>query len=276
MCANDNPIQLGGGYPSGGIYFGNGVSAGIFNPSIVGGGYHNVHYTVNGDTASSMIQVYALPDASFLTTGPFCDNESNIQLSSVTTGGIYSGNGVVSSTFNPNLLGFGSYWISYTLVDNNNCTQIEDTLIIVNSAPSIPIINQNANQLICNSTGVSYQWMDDNMNPISGETNSTFSPTSNGTYYVEVSNSNCTEVSEGIVFSLTSISEIIECKIKIYESTLVIESSQFIKQVLLYDIMGKIVNQSKNNTIDTTDLCDGIYLLKINMTNKTIIRKVLL
>ena len=276
LCENGSSVQLTGGLPLGGVYYGNGVNNNVFDPTIAGSGFHTITYVVNGDSASSMVTVYALPDASFITSGPFCDNESNITLTSVTSGGSYSGSGVISNTFNPDIVGAGSYWISYTLSDSNNCIQTEDLLVLVNVSPDIPLIIQNSNQLECTSVALTYQWMDDSMNPISGEINSTFSPTTSGTYYVEVSNGNCSEISEEFVFSLTSISEIIDFEIKFFESSIFIESSQFVKQILLFDIMGKLVSQSKTKTIDTADLSDGIYFLEINISNKTIIRKVVL
>ena len=221
-----------------------------------------------------MATVYVLPDATFSIPDHFCDNESNILITSVTPGGYYSGSGVISNTFNPDMLGAGSFWISYTLTDANSCTQTENLLITVNPSPNTPLITQNASVLECNSVGVTYQWLDSNMNPIIGETNSVFTPTSNGTYYVEVSNANCLEISEEFVFSVLSISDITNFKINISESSLNIESVQPINQILIFDVMGKLVNQSKKSTIDISGLPEGIYLLKINMNNKIVINKI--
>ena len=274
LCENGGSIQLTGGSPLGGNYYGNGVSNSMFDPSIAGSGNHIITYVVNGDSANSMATVYALPDAAFTITGPFCENESNIVLTSVTSGGSYSGNGVISNTFNPDILGVGSFWISYTLTDNNNCTQTENLLVSVNVSPDIPLITQNSSVLECTSVGVTYQWLDAAMNPISGETSSTFTPTLNGTFYVEVSNAYCFELSEAFVFYLSSISEINEYQIKISDGTLNIESSQFVNQILIFDVMGKLVTHSKKSTIDISDLSEGIYLLKTTINNKIITTKI--
>lgn len=45
VCINYTPITLSGGAPAGGVYSGNGVSAGIFDPSVAGAGTQTIMYT---------------------------------------------------------------------------------------------------------------------------------------------------------------------------------------------------------------------------------------
>ncbi|HEY9113212.1 MAG TPA: PKD domain-containing protein, partial [Bacteroidales bacterium] len=45
VCENDAPFELTQGTPEGGMYFGNGVEAGFFNPSTAGEGTHTIGYT---------------------------------------------------------------------------------------------------------------------------------------------------------------------------------------------------------------------------------------
>jgi hypothetical protein len=273
LCENGSPIQLTGGSPSGGNYFGIGVSNNIFDPTNAGSGNHTVTYVVNGDSASSMAIVYALPDATFTIADQFCDNESNILITSVTTGGYYSGSGVISNTFNPDILGAGSFLISYTLTDANSCTQTENLLITVNPSPDIPIITQNAGVLECTSVGVTYQWLDASMNPIAGEVNSTFNPLSDGTYYVEVSNANCFKFSEEFILSTLSTNEMHDLKINLSGSLLNIRSLQHINQILIFDIFGRLVHRSKQSTIDISHFKIGVYFLKIKINDKINIYK---
>jgi len=48
ICGDDYPLfELEGGSPSGGIYSGNGVINGVFNPKIAGVGVHDITYTFN-------------------------------------------------------------------------------------------------------------------------------------------------------------------------------------------------------------------------------------
>jgi hypothetical protein len=267
LCENGSSIQLIGGFPTGGIYFGNGVNGSVFDPTIAGDGNHTITYVVNGDSASSMATVYALPDATFTISGPFCDNESNILLTSVTSGGSYSGSGVISNTFSPDVVGAGSYWISYTLTDSNNCIQTEDLLISVNASPNIPQITQNIDVLECSSSGVSFQWLDATMSPISGEVNSSFYPSSNGMYYVEVSNGYCSEISESFQYSITSINQInSNITIEITDK-IIIKNNMGLSFVIITDILGKQLFKThfnKNLEIDIKQLNkNGIFLLYV-------------
>ncbi|MBL1179466.1 MAG: T9SS type A sorting domain-containing protein [Bacteroidetes bacterium] len=45
LCSTANPVNLTGGTPNGGVYSGNGVSGGNFNPQIAGLGIHQITYT---------------------------------------------------------------------------------------------------------------------------------------------------------------------------------------------------------------------------------------
>ena len=150
LCENASPYILTGGQPSGGVYSGNGVNNGIFDPLVSGIGTHTITYTVNGTSATANAVVFSLADATLLSTGPYCDNDASVSLYSATSGGTYSGSGVTANSFNPNIVGAGSYWISYYLTDVNGCVQNEQTLVEVNPSPTTPIITQNNNVLECN------------------------------------------------------------------------------------------------------------------------------
>ena len=123
LCENASPYILTGGQPSGGVYAGNGVNNGIFDPLFSGTGTHTITYTVNGTSATANAVVFSLADATLLSTGPYCDNDTSVSLYSATSGGTYSGSGVTANSFNPDIVGAGSYWVSYYLTDLNGCVQ---------------------------------------------------------------------------------------------------------------------------------------------------------
>ena len=244
VCDGDPGVILSGGQPSGGIYYGAGVSNGVFDPTNAGPGNHVITYVFNNDSAFAIATVFGLVDATLITTGPFCDNENNIALNSVTNGGTYSGSGVIGNSFNPDIVGAGSYWISYVITDSNSCTQNIQTLVTVHSSPQIPQIIQNGNILECSLSNMSYQWLDSNMDTIIGAISQTYSPSVSGNYYVIVKNGNdCVEMSNVFAFSSSTLIE--EFKEKIIISTnkqeINIYSNNLLGNVELIDISGKVV-----------------------------------
>ena len=278
LCENDSPFLLSGGLPIGGIYSGAGVLNGYFDPLIAGAGVHTISYTHNSNVATAIIDVFQLADASLTTTGPFCTNDGVIPLISVTNGGVYSGSGVISNTFDPNLVVAGSYWINYLLTDINSCTQDIQSLITVVPAPNVPQITQLSNVLTCDLFGVSYQWYDSNMNQINGENSQTFTPTINGEYYIEVSNGDCSEISNAFSFFVNGINQNeYSLNIVTLNDKIIVEMDMIINKINLLNIQGKQLHSICNfNEISTQNLAKGFYLLVIENDNFKICRKVLL
>ena len=263
ICYNAVPILLTGGFPSGGIYSGNGVVNGIFDPTITGPGLHPVSYILNSDTAYSLIEVFYPVDMTLLTDGPFCDNEENINLVSSNVGGVYSGSGILNNLFNPNIVGPGSYWIDYTLTDSNSCSNTHQTLVSVYNSPSIPLISQNFNELVCSEINVNYQWLDANLDTIPFANLQSYSPTSNGNYYVRISNSNCSEISDAFSYSVSPVNENISNDFIFNYQTYSFITDKKIDKILMYDVNGKLVSHSNSNCIERKDFRKGIYFITV-------------
>ncbi len=143
----------------------------------------------------------------------FCESDSVI----VTTNnnGVavdYLLNGVVQSTttngsyYYPNAANGDTLSLIYTV--NNNCILSSNEVII-----SIGTVNavavQNGLQLETTTSGTQYQWIDcGNSNAsISGATNAIFTPTADGEYAVIVTENNCSDTSDCLVFSTLSLEE---------------------------------------------------------------------
>ena len=78
-------------------------------------------------------------------------------------------------------------------------------------------VTQTATDLTSNQATGSYQWINcDTNTPISGATNQSFTPSTNGNYAVEVTNGGCTEVSNCVNFSVLSNEEFQPNEIKVY------------------------------------------------------------
>ncbi|MCF8296670.1 MAG: T9SS type A sorting domain-containing protein [Saprospiraceae bacterium] len=149
FCVNNPAIYLSGS-PSGGTFSGNGVSSGLFDPSLAGTGDHNVTYTytdIHGCTNSTSqnVHVYPLPIVSFSgLPNQLCVNAQAIGLSGLPAGGTFNGNGINGNNFNPFIAGVGSHNISYIYTDNNGCVNLDSSSIIVNPKPFVSFSGLNS------------------------------------------------------------------------------------------------------------------------------------
>lgn len=156
ICENDEAFQLYGGVPSGGYYYGNGVSSGaMFDPSIAGVGITPVFYVfadINGcsDTAFSSITVNSAPNVSLLLTDHACIDSPPFELDGGTPeGGSYSGNGVIEGIFYPEIAGIGAHEISYTYTNSMNCTGVATSIIEIHELPFVELSDFDA---VCANT----------------------------------------------------------------------------------------------------------------------------
>ena len=150
LCANDDTLLMKSGMPAGGVYSGNGISNGIFDPKVSGEGSHTVDYIYTNadgcsDTASSTITVAALTELSFTSIDGQCLNGDDLSLENASpTGGDYSGNGVSSGVFNPKTAGSGVHNIEYTFTNADGCTSDTSFNIEVFEAREIKFDLSNA------------------------------------------------------------------------------------------------------------------------------------
>jgi hypothetical protein len=123
-------------------------------------------------------------------------------------------------------------------------------------------------------TGANYQWFDCATNlPIQGETSQTFTANQNGSYQVLVSTANCSDTSiciEVSTLNLIDFAWMTEWTIYPNPSSSTIEI-QGIEQfensftISILDSQGKLINSfsEKSNSIDISNLDNGIYFLQI-------------
>ncbi|MDQ3048967.1 MAG: gliding motility-associated C-terminal domain-containing protein, partial [Bacteroidota bacterium] len=134
VCANAPAFNFNAA-TSGGTWSGTGITnpaSGTFNPSIAGAGIHSISYMIGGvcgDTAVQNITVNALPTPSVtadITSGcaPVCVNFSE-SVSNNCSSLIYDFGDGNTSTTSSSLNCYaaaGSYDVTITCTDNNNCT----------------------------------------------------------------------------------------------------------------------------------------------------------
>ncbi len=153
-CEGDAAINLSGGSPAGGSYFGNGVIGSQFNPVSAGIGNHSISYeyqNVNGcsDTASLTFNVNAKPNVSHSNVPAVCEDATSFALIGASpSGGTYSGIGVSGNNFNPQVSGVGSFNLVYSYTDNNSCTDTTQLTVVVNP---LPIVNLSGIPNLCES-----------------------------------------------------------------------------------------------------------------------------
>lgn len=125
--------------PIGGIWSGKGITdsiSGIFNPSIATKGTHDIIYTTSGkcgDADTVSITVNAM-DATILPSPVFCSTDTNVQLTSVNSGGIWSGEGITDTfkgVFNPSLAGAGTHDITYSIQGVCNDTDTKQVTVVL-------------------------------------------------------------------------------------------------------------------------------------------------
>ncbi|MFN3918433.1 MAG: gliding motility-associated C-terminal domain-containing protein [Flavobacteriales bacterium] len=145
FCSTDPVTNLTAVSP-GGIWSGTGItdaSLGTFDPSVAGTGSWVIQYSISGscgDTQIITIDVNQTANATINPVGPFCEIDAAVNISSVQSGGTWSGTGItdaVNGTFDPATAGVGSHTIYYTIP--NPCGDIDSIIVVVSGslAPTI-------------------------------------------------------------------------------------------------------------------------------------------
>lgn len=98
----------------------------------------------NGGCASDPLEIsltiHPLPDVTFDTLFPVCENAAPIELNSgEPKGGEYFGDGVESGYFNPSITGAGIHSIGYAYADENSCADTAYQDILVYPTPLVTL-----------------------------------------------------------------------------------------------------------------------------------------
>ncbi len=137
IIGNDIYLKVGKGI---GNLFGN-----IFGPRAFNG---SVHYTKYAECFSGRTQVTAkvnpLPQVQFNAIGDLCENASVTNLSSSPNGGIFSGNGVITNQFDPQIAGIGNHLLIYTYTNASACSNSDSINVIVRANPTVSLTLQDS------------------------------------------------------------------------------------------------------------------------------------
>jgi hypothetical protein len=172
------------------------------------------------------------------------------------------------------------------ITDSNGCIA-SNSVILNEPSPLLLNIWINANNIIATSGFTSYQWYDNNNNPINGATDSIFTPQVMGSYYVNATDTNgCSNNSYSIEYTISTIEDY-SSSINIFPNptngNITINSKYDIKTIELYNTIGNelySVNNTKNKItetkLDLSTFAKGVYFIKININNQIINQRIIL
>ncbi len=217
VCLNDEELNLINQTELTGTYSGKGVENNMFSPADAGVGTHEIDVLVTAEngcsnTGNFEITVKDIPAVSIGKIANMCTNDALVALTGSPQGGTFTGNGVVSGNFNPNLAGTGEHTITYSFTAENGCNNEATTTTIIHELPE-PSIQASATSMCQGesatlSTGNfnSYQWFSGEQ-AIIDATSASFETSTSGTYSVLVSNEYCSQVSNNIEITVHELPE---------------------------------------------------------------------
>lgn len=166
------------------------------------------------------------------------------------------------------------------LVNSLGCKGFSDTLTTnIRPRPQKPIIFYSGNT-VCTSLADSYQWYL-NGNPIQGANSLCYDISQTGYYYVEVFDtvSNCSSFSDTLYLEYTGIEEFKNLNTKIFPNPIlkgnkiIVCSENLIKNIKIINLTGSLISNINSNSktvkIDTYQLSQGQYIIKISYNNNS-------
>jgi PKD repeat protein len=225
---------------------------------------------------SVIFTVNNLPATSLGAQGYVCELDGpKVLTGGLPAGGLYSGTGVVNDTLFPSVAGTGSHWIYYTYTDPiTGCSNEKKRAISVQAAPGKPSVTQNATtgelEAVTPPGTYTYQWLDANMDPISGATAATFMPTSNGDYFLQIlSNIQCSNFSDAYTVANIGLNEENLSGFEMFPNpatTRLNFTVQGSAEVRIMDAAGRLVltrSISGEQSVDVAQWARGVYMIQV-------------
>jgi photosystem II stability/assembly factor-like uncharacterized protein len=166
-----------------------------------------------------------------------------------------------------------------TVTDQNGCTATDDVTVTVILLPPTPVITQDGYVLTSNADSLNQWYMNDSL--LTGATDTTYTATESGDYYVIVTTNGCSSDTSNLVSIVVGISEIDQDNyFSIYPNPArdKIEVSLAEKsEIEILNLNGQIVyyqNTGKKHTsIDISGLATGVYYVRAKTANGIYIQK---
>ncbi len=243
----------------------------------IGGSYPDTLQTINGCDSVVTLNLTVTPEPVVTITAggslTFCQGDS---VALAATSGFVDYNWSNSgATQVVQVTTAGSYTV--TVTDANNCTASSSpTVVTVNALPAVPVITQSGN-VLSSTAATGYQWYLNN-GPVNNATNQQVTVTQNGSYYVQVTDTNgCSNHSAAINITTVGIEALNgNAGIKVYPNP---NSGSFIieftdnteREIEITDAVGRVVFNATSATRKlpvTINQAAGLYFVRLKQNNQ--------
>lgn len=145
-------------------------TAKTFTPSAATAGtyYYYVAQKATCQSPATKVTLYVneLPSVSVSSVDALTTDDAPVAISASPAGGVFSGNGITGSKFNP-AVGVGVYTITYTYEDLNGCSNSATTKITVTKG--LTVDRSELGEALALANNISSMYADDNMYPSSAK-----------------------------------------------------------------------------------------------------------
>jgi hypothetical protein len=172
---------------------------------------------------------------------------------------------------------------TYTLTNANGCDSVVTLNLTINNA-NVSVTN-NSPTLTANASSGSFQWVncDENYNPITGETDASYTAVGNGSYAVIVTENGCTDTSACETVNNVGLSNLEGENISIFPNPttgkVTISNGTPIKSVRVIDATGRVIIDSapdkKEVSLDLGTYSKGAYTIEITILEGVVRKKVM-
>ena len=287
LCLSDAPLVLTGGVPAGGVYSGEGVNNGVFNPAVAGAGTHQITYTYTDPygcvaVASDNIIVHTPTNVHLSTPATeMCTGDAPINLTAYPSGGYYMVDGESAMAhFDPAYWGAGTHIVTYTLTssmcggDDTVTITVYETPVVTldcpvsveeNSAPVFLVVSPPGGELTVNGqlSGVYFD-------------PAYWGPGVHNIVYTYTNGICEASVSRQITVGPVSVGEHSLIDIQIFPNPVTdilnieLGDNIDVSEIQIFDVMGKViyskgVDSDNNLLIDMSELTPTIYYVRFVM-----------
>ncbi|MBQ0735807.1 T9SS type A sorting domain-containing protein [Aquimarina celericrescens] len=291
-CSNEaNPSPIITGTPGGTFSADTGLNidpnSGTIDIAGSTAGSYTVTYTTTGicsDSSNFEVDISALDDASFnYEATTYCANDSNPTPS--ITGlieGVFSSTAGLSIDPSSGSIDIASstpgiYTVTYTT--SGTCPNSNTVDVTINELPDVIVTNNSPTLTSTTLANASYQWINcDTNEPVSGETNASFTATENGLFAVEVTQNGCSIRSSCFAIQNLNPDDVDTINsFKTYpnptRSSINLTLST-VNKITLYNYYGRKVFETSETSFDISSLTSGIYFMEVETNEGRTIKKI--